>query len=71
MNSFPSISHHLFVAAIGNEGSSQDRPIRQLRPADRAPAPAPATTLNAMVCRRPIVVGHVHLLEWSPARARD
>ena len=29
MNSLPLISHHLFVAAIGNEGHAQERPTRQ------------------------------------------
>jgi hypothetical protein len=32
MNSLPFISHHLFVAAVGNEGRRQERPIRRDRP---------------------------------------
>ena len=28
MNSLPFISHHLFVAAIGNEGRAHERPAR-------------------------------------------
>jgi hypothetical protein len=40
MNSLPFISHHLFVAAVGNEGPRQERPTRSGRPfagpADRA-----------------------------------
>ncbi len=32
MNSLPFISHHLFVAAVGNEGRRQERPTRRDRP---------------------------------------
>jgi hypothetical protein len=32
MNSLPLISHHLFVAAIGNEGRDRDRPGRPANP---------------------------------------
>ena len=32
MNSLPFISHHLFVAAVGNEGRRQERPTRSDRP---------------------------------------
>ncbi len=32
MNSLPFISHHLFVAAIGNEGRGQEKPARPERP---------------------------------------
>jgi hypothetical protein len=32
MNSLPFISHHLFVAAIGNEGRVPDRSTRRDRP---------------------------------------
>jgi hypothetical protein len=42
MNSLPFISHHLFVAAIGNEGRGHERPARHERsfttPADQASA---------------------------------
>ena len=44
MNSLPFISHHLFVAAIGNEGRVREMPTRRERPsvgpADLASAPA-------------------------------
>jgi hypothetical protein len=32
MNSLPLISHHLFVAAVGNEAPRQDKPMRNGRP---------------------------------------
>ena len=32
MNSLPFISHHLFVAAIGNEGRGHEKPARHERP---------------------------------------
>ena len=32
MNSLPFISHHLFVAAVGNEGRRQERPTSSDRP---------------------------------------
>jgi hypothetical protein len=42
MNSLPFISHHLFVAAVGNEGRRQERPTRSDRlfagPAEQATA---------------------------------
>jgi hypothetical protein len=42
MNSLPFISHHLFVAAIGNEGRGRAKPARHERtfaaPADQASA---------------------------------
>ena len=40
MNSLPFISHHLFVAAVGNEGRRQERAMRRDRlfagPAEQA-----------------------------------
>jgi hypothetical protein len=42
MNSLPFISHHLFVAAIGNEGRGHERPPRHdclfASPSDQASA---------------------------------
>ena len=32
MNSLPFISHHLFIAAIGNDGRGHERPARRERP---------------------------------------
>lgn len=32
MNSLPFISHHLFVAAVGNKGRRRERPMRRDRP---------------------------------------
>ena len=32
MNSLPLISHHLFVAAVGNEDRGHERPVRRGKP---------------------------------------
>jgi hypothetical protein len=70
MNSLPSISHHLFVAAISNEGRPQERPIRDLQLAGGAAALATALALEAMESRRPIPVGRIRLLRTPLVRAR-
>jgi hypothetical protein len=57
MNSLPFISHHLFVAAIGNEGRGHERPARHERsftaPADQASPIA----LEVMDARKPMPEG--------------
>jgi hypothetical protein len=57
MNSLPFISHHLFVAAIGNEGRAHARPTRQERPSVGAAAPANAITLEVLNGRKPMLAG--------------
>jgi hypothetical protein len=57
MNSLPFISHHLFVAAIGNEGRAQERPLRHLRPSGGAAAPANGIALEVMDNRKPSPIG--------------
>ena len=54
MNSLPFISHHLFVAAVGNEGPRQERPMRSGRP---LPGPADQATvvpLELVDAREPV-----------------
>jgi hypothetical protein len=57
MNSLPLISHHLFVAAIGNEDRAHARPTRQERPSAGAAAPAKAITLEVLDGRKPMPAG--------------
>jgi hypothetical protein len=55
MNSLPFISHHLFVAAVGNEGRRQERPMRRDRP---FPGPAKqfiAEPLELVDAREPVL----------------
>ena len=52
MNSLPLISHHLFVAAIGDEGRAPDRSIRGERPSALPVEQASAITLEVMDARK-------------------
>jgi hypothetical protein len=56
MNSLPFISHHLFVAAIANEGRGRERPARRERPFTAPVDQASAIALEVMDalnrCRR-------------------
>jgi len=52
MNSIPLISHHLFVAAVRNEGRSQERPRKAPAASDSAAHPRPAR-LDAAEDSRP------------------
>jgi hypothetical protein len=71
MNSLPFISHHLFVAAIGNEGRARRRPTRHERPSGRAPEPAIAIPLEVLDGRKPLPVGAIRPLRASVARAQN
>jgi hypothetical protein len=70
MNSLPFISHHLFVAAIGNEGRAQVKPTRQERPCVETADPASAIALEAMNDRKPLLDGAARHLQTSVARVR-
>ena len=71
MNSLPSISHHLFVAAIGNEGRAHDRPGRLERPSVGPAAPASTIVLEVMDGRKPLPGGAARPLRAFVARARS
>ena len=58
MNSLPFISHHLFVAAIGNEGRGRERPARRERPFTAPADQASATALEVMDARMPCRRAH-------------
>ena len=71
MNSLPFISHHLFVAAIGNEGRAQVKPTRQERPCVETADPASATALEAMNDRKPLLAGAARPWRTSVVQARS
>ena len=52
MNSLPLISHHLFVAAIGNEDRGQDRPTRRERASAGSDGYSRGIALEVMGARR-------------------
>jgi hypothetical protein len=70
MNSLPFISHHLFVAAIGNEGRAHAKPTRQERPSVGAAYTASAMALEVMDDRKPLPVGAARPLQTSVAQMR-
>jgi hypothetical protein len=54
MNSLPFISHHLFVAAIGNEGRLPDRSTRRKMPAAGPGEQATPVALELVGARDPM-----------------
>ena len=62
MNSLPFISHHLFVAAIGNEGRGHERPTRRERPFAGPADQASAIALEVMDARKPMPAGATRAL---------
>ena len=70
MNSLPFISHHLFVAAIGNEGRAHERPTRHERPSVGPTDPANAIALEVMDGRKPMPAGATRPLRAAVAQAR-
>ena len=67
MNSLPLISHHLFVAAIGNEGRVQEKPTRQEEPPDDLSGHATAIALEVVEGARSISNGGTRPLLRTPA----
>jgi hypothetical protein len=57
MNSLPFISHHLFVAAVGNEGRRQERPMRRDRPFAGPAEQATAVPLEMLDAQEPMPEG--------------
>ena len=54
MNSLPFISHHLFVAAVGNEAHRQERPNRRDRPFVGPADQATGVPLELLDAREPM-----------------
>jgi hypothetical protein len=71
MNSLPLISHRLFVAAIGSESRTHERPTRHERPSVGAADRASDIPLEVMDGRTPWPTGAVRPLRASFAQARS
>ena len=69
MNSLHFISHHLFVAAIGNDGRPHARPSKYERPSVAATAPASNIPLDVMDGRKLLQAGVVRPLRAYVAQA--
>jgi hypothetical protein len=70
MNSLPFISHHLFVAAVGNEGRRQERPMRRDRPFAGPAEQATAVPLEVLDAREPMPKGATRASQARIIQAR-
>lgn len=70
MNSLPFISHHLFVAAIGNEGRGHERPMPHERPLAGPVDQASPITVEVMDARRPMPAGMTRAPQARITQAR-
>ena len=70
MNSLPIISHHLFVAAVGNEGQRQGRPTRRDRPIAGLAEQATAVPLEVLDARESLPEGAARALRARISQAR-
>jgi hypothetical protein len=70
MYSLPLISHHLFVAAIGNEGRVHEKPRRQEKPPVDLSGHATVIALEVVDGVRPISGGGTRPLRASATQAR-
>jgi len=70
MNSLPFISHHLFVAAVGNESRANGRPARQQPSSEETAVPATVIPLEVMGSHKPMPTGQARPLRtaFTPAR---
>ena len=57
MNSLPLISHHLFVAAVGNEDRGHERPVRREKASARASDWSRPIALEVPFGRKPMAAG--------------
>jgi hypothetical protein len=71
MNSLPFISHHLYVAAIGNEGRAHARPTRHEQSFVGPVEQANAVLLEVMDGRKPLPSDATRPLRASVARPRS
>jgi hypothetical protein len=70
MNSLPFISHHLFVAAIGNEGHVHEKPGRQKSLSAEVADDAAASVLAGVDERTPFFRRGFHPLRTPAPQAR-
>jgi hypothetical protein len=71
MNSLPFISHHLFVAAIANEGRAHPKPTRHERPSVGPADSASGIALEVMDGWKPLPADTARPLRVSVAQARN
>jgi len=70
MNSLPFISHHLFVAAVGNEERRQERPTRRDRPFAVPAEQAAPVSLEVLNAREPMPEGANRMSHARMTQAR-
>jgi hypothetical protein len=70
MNSLPFISHHLFVAAIGNEGRRHERSTRHERPFAGPADQASPIAVEVMDARQPMPAATIRASRARIAQAR-
>jgi len=70
MNSLPLISHHLFVAAIGNDGRERERPTRHQRLSAGVLDRPSVMAVEVMDARRPLPARSARPLGATLAQAR-
>jgi len=70
MNSLPFISHHLFVAAIGNEGRGHDRQTTHERPFAGPADQVSPITMEVMDARQPMPAGMTRTPRARISKAR-
>ena len=70
MNSLPPISHHLFVAAIGNDNQLHEKPKMPERPFNEATHGAAAHALSVVDETVPLLRRGARPLRSSAHRAR-
>jgi hypothetical protein len=70
MNSLPFISHHLFVAAIGNESRAHERPTRHERPSIGPADQSSTLAMELMDARQPMPAGAIRPMRVSINHAR-
>jgi hypothetical protein len=71
MNSLPFISHHLFVAAVGNGGRAHERPTRHERPPAGPTEPASTMAVEVMDSQKLSPIGAARPLRAFVAQARS
>jgi hypothetical protein len=70
MNSLPFISHHLFVAAIGNEARSQERAKKRDRSFTAPAGQGTLAPLEVLCAREPILEAAARTSRARLAEAR-
>jgi hypothetical protein len=70
MSSLPFISHHLFVAAIGNEGRGHERPMPHERQFAGPDDQANTIAVEVMDARKPMLTGSIRASRARIAQAR-